>query len=111
MFWLIFRPTDLPILAHISNVKTMINPVKVVHWSQNSHLVFAIVWIFHLSIHSLGIILFSLKRLLRKKRQAHTHRHTPLCRQTFQNGTINSRSVQGCFYASDYIEGRTGSVT
>lgn len=43
MFGLIIGPTDFLILAHTSNTKTMMNPVKLVHWSQNSYLVFAAV--------------------------------------------------------------------
>lgn len=36
MFGLIIRHTDYLILAHISNIKTMINPIKLVHGSQDS---------------------------------------------------------------------------
>lgn len=43
MFGLITGPTDFLILAHTSNIKTMMNPVKLVHWSQSSYLVFAAV--------------------------------------------------------------------
>lgn len=46
MFALIIRPTDFLILAHISNIKTMINPVKLMRWSPNSYLVLAAVRIF-----------------------------------------------------------------
>lgn len=43
MFGLIIRPIDFLILALSSNIKTMMNPVKLVHWSQNSYSVFAAV--------------------------------------------------------------------
>lgn len=41
MFGLINGPTDFLILAHTSNIKTMMDPVKLVHWSQSNYLVFA----------------------------------------------------------------------
>lgn len=43
MFGLIIRPADFLILVHTSNIKTMMNPVKLVHWTRNSYLVFAAV--------------------------------------------------------------------
>lgn len=56
MFCLIIRATDFLILAHINNIKTMVNPIQLVHCSQNSFLVLAVVEFFTVqSLFSINI--------------------------------------------------------